>query len=140
MSDTPNSTAVPPPLTVAASLVAVEAIVLVALAVGELADLDADGIPALIEHFLGTRDDATTTPQIVPSRLPDGRLAITFPRRLGADDLRYTVEASTGLVNWTAPVSRLQHTQQPNGIVRETWSANVPAPTPAYLRLRVMHP
>lgn len=44
MSDTPNSSVVPPPLTVAASLVAVEGFVLVALAVGELADLDADRV------------------------------------------------------------------------------------------------
>jgi uncharacterized membrane protein (DUF2068 family) len=42
MSDTPTPTTAPPPLTVAASLVAVQGFVLVALAVAELADLDAD--------------------------------------------------------------------------------------------------
>jgi len=40
--DTPNQPAVPPPLTVAASLVAVQGIVLVAFAVLEIADLDPD--------------------------------------------------------------------------------------------------
>jgi uncharacterized membrane protein (DUF2068 family) len=39
---TPNPAAIPPPLTVAASLVAVQGFVLVALAVAEIADLDPD--------------------------------------------------------------------------------------------------
>ena len=42
VSDPPISPAAPPPLTVAASLVAVEGVVLVALAALEVADLDAD--------------------------------------------------------------------------------------------------
>jgi uncharacterized membrane protein len=42
VSDTPQPPAAPPPLTVAASLVAIEGLVLVALAVVEIADLDAD--------------------------------------------------------------------------------------------------
>lgn len=42
MSDTPNAPAVPPPLTVAASLVAVQGLVLLGLAVVEVADLEAD--------------------------------------------------------------------------------------------------
>ena len=42
MSDTPRPPTTPPPLTVAASLVAVQGLVLMALAVAEIADLDAD--------------------------------------------------------------------------------------------------
>jgi hypothetical protein len=42
VSDTPNTTSTPPPLTVAASLVAVQGLVLVALAVLEIVDVDAD--------------------------------------------------------------------------------------------------
>jgi uncharacterized membrane protein (DUF2068 family) len=42
MSATPKPSSAPPPLTVAASLVAVQGLVLVALAVAEVADLDAD--------------------------------------------------------------------------------------------------
>jgi len=42
VSDTPIPPAPPPPLTVAASLVAIEGVVLLALAALELADLDAD--------------------------------------------------------------------------------------------------
>jgi uncharacterized membrane protein (DUF2068 family) len=42
VSDTPNPSSAPPPLTVAASLVAIQGFVLVALAVLELADLDPD--------------------------------------------------------------------------------------------------
>ncbi len=42
MSDTPKTPPAPPPLTVAASLVAVEGFVLLALAVAEVADLDPD--------------------------------------------------------------------------------------------------
>jgi peptidoglycan/LPS O-acetylase OafA/YrhL len=42
VSDTTNTPATPPPLTVAASLVAVEGLVLIAFAVLEIADLDPD--------------------------------------------------------------------------------------------------
>jgi uncharacterized membrane protein (DUF2068 family) len=42
VSDTPRPPTTPPPLTVAASLVAVQGLVLMALAVAEIADLDAD--------------------------------------------------------------------------------------------------
>jgi uncharacterized membrane protein (DUF2068 family) len=42
VSDPPKPSAAPPPLTVAASLVAIQGFVLVALAVVEIADLDAD--------------------------------------------------------------------------------------------------
>jgi uncharacterized membrane protein (DUF2068 family) len=42
VSDTPRPPTAPPPLTVAASLVAVQGFVLVVLAVAEIADLDAD--------------------------------------------------------------------------------------------------
>ena len=42
MSDTPKPSSAPPPLVVAASLVAVQGFVLLALAVAEVADLEAD--------------------------------------------------------------------------------------------------
>ena len=104
-----------------------------------LADADGDSSPAVLEYFLGTSDTATNTLPTIGSRLPDGRMTLTFPRRLGADDVTYRVEASTNLTTWNVPVTRLQHTQQPNGAALETWAANLPT-GPVYMRLRVSQP
>ena len=104
-----------------------------------LADGDGDGSPAVMEYFLGTSDTVANTLPAVGNRLPDGRMTLTFPRRLGADDVTYTVEASTNLSTWNVPVARLQHTQQANGPMLETWAA-APSTGPVYMRLRVSKP
>ena len=104
-----------------------------------LADADADGLPAMVEHFLATSDSANNAAILIPGRSADGRATLTFPRRLGADDLIYVVEVSTDLSNWSPAVSRTLHTNQGNGTATETWTADTVA-NAQFLRLRVVRP
>ena len=102
-----------------------------------LADADNDGLKALVEHFLATSDSVSNPPPLTAGRTPDGRATITFPRRLGADDLTYAVEVSGDLVNWTPGIARTAHINNGNGTATETWTANASAPQ-QFLRLRVI--
>ena len=102
-----------------------------------LADADNDGIPALLEHFFSTSDTTLNPSPIVASRALDGRLQITFPRRLAADDLAVNVEVSTDLVNWTADTARTAHVNNGNNIATETWTANT-ASNAQFMRVRVV--
>ena len=102
-----------------------------------LADLDNDGIPALLEHFFSTSDTAVNASPIVASRALDGRLQITFPRRLAADDLALNVEVSTDLTTWTADVTRTAHINNGNNTATETWTANA-ASNAQFMRVRVV--
>ena len=102
-----------------------------------LADADNDGIPALLEHFFFTSDTTLNASPIVASRALDGRLQITFPRRLAADDLTVNVEVSTDLVNWTADVTRTAHLNNGNTTATETWTANA-ASNAQFMRVRVV--
>jgi hypothetical protein len=76
---------------------------------GTAADPDADGRPNLLEYAFGS-------PPLLPVQDADmdthasqgsGRAQITFPRRPGATDLRYTVEATGTLApgSWSALAS-----------------------------------
>jgi hypothetical protein len=102
-----------------------------------LADADADGLFALVEHFLGTSDAIPTVQPLVAGRTGDGRATITFPRRLSADDLGYVVEVSTNLGAWSPTATRSQHLNLGNGMATETWTANS-ADTRQFMRVRVV--
>ena len=102
-----------------------------------LADADKDGIPALLEHFFSTNDASTNASPIVASRTVDGRLQITFPRRLAADDLALNVEVSTDLINWTPATTRTAHINNGNNTATETWTAEI-ASNSQFIRLRVV--
>ena len=106
-----------------------------------LADADNDGLKALVEHFLATSDSnpASGISTMIAGRTADGRATLTFPRRLSADDLTYTVEVSTDLVTWTADSTRTAHVNNGNGTATETWTAYSPA-APQFMRLRVTKP
>ncbi len=104
-----------------------------------LADLDGDGIPALTEHFFSTSDAVKNSAPITAARTVDGRLQITFPRRLAADDLTLQVQVSTDLVNWTTNTARTAHINNGNNTATETWTANA-ASSPQFMRLRVVKP
>lgn len=101
-----------------------------------LADTDGDQLAAVVEHFFGTADNAGNASPLIPGRLPDGRMTLTFPRRIGADDVTYTVEASANLSSWILPVTRTNQVRQANGIVLETWTVNATT-GPQYMRIRV---
>ncbi len=102
-----------------------------------LADTDKDGIPALLEHFFATNDAVTNASPITASRTVDGRLQITFPRRLAADDLTLTVEVSTNLTTWTTAASRTASIYTGTGTTTETWTADAAA-NAQFIRLRVV--
>lgn len=102
-----------------------------------LADLDADGLPAMVEHFLATSDTVNNAAVIIPGRSLDGRATLTFPRRLGADDLIYIVEVSTDLASWTPAATRTLHTNHANGTATEIWTSNTVTPS-QLLRLRIV--
>ena len=102
-----------------------------------LADADKDGIPALLEHFFSTSDVIANSSPIVASRTGDGRLQITFSRRLAADDLALNVEVSTELINWTPATTRTAHINNGNNTATETWTAET-ASNSQFIRLRVV--
>ncbi|MDG2125394.1 MAG: lamin tail domain-containing protein [Verrucomicrobiales bacterium] len=75
-----------------------------------LADLDRDGLPALLEYALGLSDQVPD-----PSPLTfTADLILTFPPNPAADDILLTTESSTGLTTWQAgtggPYLRLRAT------------------------------
>lgn len=102
-----------------------------------LADGDRDGIPALLEHFFATNDAIGNASPITASRSIDGRLQITFPRRMAADDLTLTVEISTDLATWTTAVKRTASLYTGTAIATETWTADAIS-NAQFIRLRVV--
>ncbi len=101
------------------------------------ADLDGDGLPALLEYALGTTD---THPESGPSSMSAhfaaGKAAnFEFLRQIDADEVMVWVEHSRNLSEWT-PSKRIA--AEPNGMgqSRETWEAPDPADEPLFLRLR----
>lgn len=68
------------------------------------ADIDGDGLNALIEYKLGTSDNAPTVLGALISLVRDpinvGSYLFTFQRALAADDVALTVQTSTDLANW----------------------------------------
>ncbi len=77
---------------------------------GDDADFDRDGLCNLLEYALAT--DPLTSASAFPAYLQvsglapqPARLALSVTRNLAANDLTYTVEASSDLVTWT-PIAR----------------------------------
>ncbi len=101
-----------------------------------LADTDKDGIPALLEHFFMTNDTVSNRSPLTAGRTLDGRLQVTFPRRLAADDLTLTVEVSADLSSWTTAATRTAHINNGDGTATETWTADA-VENAQFIRLRV---
>lgn len=114
-----------------------------------LADLDKDGVPALLEYGLGSSDD-TPHDSILPissfSMFDFGSglepaLAFTFIRNLSADDLIFTVELSNDLNDWATSPGELIHLSSLNngdGTSSETYiiAAPVSAEVQKFARLK----
>jgi hypothetical protein len=103
----------------------------------DMADPDLDGVANLMEYAFGSLPlDSQSTPDITGSQTPDGKLAISFPR-LGAPELTYTVEFSTGLTpaSWVPAFSSSGAANTP-GFVTVVDPLVVPAER-RFARLRV---
>jgi hypothetical protein len=98
--------------------------------------LDHDGFPALIEYALGTddRDPNSGPDDFIASLDADENLTLSFPRRLGADDVILQCESSENLVTWEA--AHLVSTDLTgNGTARETWGVQSSGGRAQFLRL-----
>lgn len=102
------------------------------------ADVDQDGLSALLEHALGTSDsDAASGPgAITTAVVPAAGFTISFPRNLRADDANIAAESSTDLQGWQT-ATRTAAVPDGNGIARETWLAPDTGQSAMFLRVRV---
>ena len=120
------------------------------------ADTDGDGVPNLVEHFMGTSDNdgQDTIGKIVlnEEEITDGgitskHLTLTFPRKLGNDDLSYAVQMTTDLMPniWQSGAQHvvlLRQTHNADGTVTETWRTilKVTDNNKMFMRLKVNRP
>lgn len=98
-------------------------------------DNDADGLQALLEHFLGSSDIdpksgsdlySHSTVTMITDNTSTEHLTITFRRKLGTDDLKHQVEVSTDLTEegWQAGNAHaviISETHNADGTVTQTW-------------------
>ena len=105
------------------------------------ADNDQDGLPALIEHALGTSDtDPSSGPGAVAFGFdPQTRFTLSFPRNLRADDVSLRAEFSIDLLNWN-PADLIVTRPFADGIAIETWGVSNTDQPVLFLRLRVSRP
>jgi len=80
---------------------------------GPMGDPDRDGRVNLLEHALNTGaqlHDPDPCNAAIVTNPGDGLkyLHFSYPRRIGALDLKYTVEISTDLSSWAAPSSQIE--------------------------------
>ena len=105
---------------------------------GDLADLDRDGIVTLLEYALGL-DPKAANSNALPARAvnPGGFPQLTYTKPAGIADVRYIVEVSTNLVNW----SQVQAGADAQTTISESVTVispnNISAEPIQFLRLRV---
>ncbi len=105
------------------------------------ADLDDDGMNALLEYAFGTSD---TEPGVCPVTFSvdaSGNLILSYPRNLAADDVSFVIETSEDLKNWSpsGDIYVLEsETPLGDGTSLMEWRA-VPTGAPlSFVRLRVL--
>jgi glucose/arabinose dehydrogenase len=78
------------------------------------ADPDGDGQPNFLEFAFDTNPLTPNGSPFTITRVADGSISLTYPRRTGFSGLRYTVLKSVDLLSWThAPDGYLNETAQP---------------------------
>jgi hypothetical protein len=115
------------------------------------ADLDRDGVSALLEYFLGTSDNEDSRETLPASgivQLDQGAaledyFTMTFTHALNADDIRYEVERTHDLSTWetgAGQVELVSQTDHGDGSATTTFRSSdpVPADLRQFLRLRVI--
>jgi hypothetical protein len=117
----------------------------------DYSDSDLDGLPNAVEYVLGTNPNSfTPTPElgsfVEPHLLANGIdeapfLTLSFTRDPRNDDVAYTPEFSTELVNWSSGV-RVSVSVNPDGTQTEVWRSTVAFPADArrFAHIRVTVP
>jgi hypothetical protein len=101
------------------------------------ADVDQDGLSALIEHALGSSDLGRNPTPLLLAREADGSVLVSFGRSLAADDVICEVEHSTDLSTWQADLARVSETPDGEGMVAVTLRTLPAIGQPMFLRLAV---
>lgn len=107
------------------------------------ADLDADGMTALLEYALGTDDNVPNRQsEVFEFTGPSNNLSFVTQMNLSADDATVTIQTSSDLNTWVSAdallgLSSEEHLE--NGIARYTWTLQESADpsTPLFIRIRV---
>ncbi|MFN0077963.1 MAG: sulfatase-like hydrolase/transferase [Prosthecobacter sp.] len=109
---------------------------------GPLGDIDRDGRCNLLEYAFNTNPQ-THEAEAVHSTAISGYLEVSYPRRIGALDLIYTVEISDDLTTWPSPGSTSETVSiiaNPDGITETVTVRVLPAMSSAakkFVRVRV---
>jgi len=101
-------------------------------------DVDQDGVAALLEYALGTRDDdpASGAGAALGDLGVDPQANLSFARQAGADDIDVWVEFSPDLIEWKV-ANRMTARPTGTGMIEETWGASSLGEPSIFLRLRV---
>ncbi|MGI8603809.1 MAG: lamin tail domain-containing protein [Verrucomicrobiales bacterium] len=107
-----------------------------------LADLDGDGLSALLEYALGS-DAASVTAfnHLTTGTESSGHLDVDIVHALAADDVALHLEWSQSLGSWSEPPAELvAELRLPGGLTRQTWRLTLSNPTALrhFLRLRAV--
>lgn len=90
------------------------------------ADLDMDGLNALVEYAIGTDDTISNLPSnAIALSGPPESLTVVTQRNLAADDVIITLQTSSDMQTWINADSLLELSNEENlgnGISRYTWS------------------
>lgn len=104
------------------------------------ADDDGDGLVALLEHAFGSSDQLPDPSPISSVFISTGEFKMSFPRNLAAEDVRFEIQLSGNLVDWSPAAGAATLTgsvDEGGGIVRETWIILAPSASRRFFRLAV---
>ena len=82
---------------------------------------DGDGLTTLLEYALGGDPQVASSTNAAMVELIGNQLAVTFRRPAGASDLKYELEFSSDLLDWTGGAVLSSATTNPDRTVTETW-------------------
>ncbi len=103
-----------------------------------LEDSDQDGLPAFLEHALGSDNlNSLSGPELLSAERQDGTLTFSFQRKLSADDVLLTVEVSRDLILWTNETALVSEVAGNEGTSIVTYTPTFEAGNDARLFMRL---
>ena len=103
-----------------------------------LEDSDQDGLPAFLEHALGSDNlNSLSGPELLSAERQDGTLTFSFQRKLSADDVLLTVEVSRDLILWTNETALVSEVAGNEGTSIVTYTPTFEAGDDARLFMRL---